>query len=201
MFVLRSDQLIHPGSTQDYDAYQRRSLDISSQQPGFLRELRLVYLGNTARRVMYQMWQEQADRVAYSRSDRWFGLPEGLLAGPAESGFYTGFAAAQDAHIETGQYVLERHLRASNGQQAELEAIEQGLCDMAKGQRGFVGRFCLKFLGNDTSYLRVSIWQSWEELQAWVATPEYVSENEAILGCVVWTSADRYEIGAAAVGR
>ena len=55
--------------------------------------------------------------------------------------------------------------------------------------------------GHRISYLRVSIWQNWEELQAWVATPEYVSENEAILGRVVWTSADRYEVGAAAVGR
>src|SRR5262245_30175976 len=168
MFVLRSDQLVHPASTQDYDDYQRHSLDISSQQPGFLRELRLVYLGNVARRVTYQMWQQQADRVAYARSDRWVRLPEGLLAGPAESGFYAGFAAAQGAHIEAGQYVLERHLRVSNGHQAELEAIELGLCDLAKGQPGFVGRFCLKFLGNDTSYVRVSIWQSWEELQAWV---------------------------------
>ena len=197
MFVLRSEQVISPGSREDYEAYQRKCMEAARHQPGFRGEVRLVYLGNYARRLMYQVWEHQEARLAFSHSDRWVRVPEGLLAGPAQSGFYQIVAQAQDASPEIGHYVIDRHFRVSNGHQEEFEATETGLCDLARGQPGLGARRSLKFLGNDTSYLRISIWRSWEDLQAWVSTAAYVNENDALLGRAVWTSADRYEIVAA----
>lgn len=198
MFVLRSEQVISPGRNEDYAAYQEQSMGAARQQPGFLWEVRLVYLGNFARRLVYQGWETREARLAYSRGERWVRAPSGLLAGPAVTGYYDLLIEAQDSPPSAGHYVVDRHFRVSNGVQDEFEALEAGLCGLAKGQEGFVARSALKFLGNDTSYVRMSIWESWADLESWVQTPAYASENEAILNRVVWTTADRYEIVTAA---
>ncbi len=194
MFVLRSEQVISPGRAEDYDAYQLHSLEAARGQPGFLWEIRLRYLGNYAKRLTYQLWESKEARLTYSRGAAWVRAPHGLLVGPADSGFYAKVAGVQDAPLAVGQYVVDRHFRVSNGVQGEFDALEAGLCDLAKGQPGFVARQGLKFLGNDTSYVRVSIWRSWEDVEQWVSTAEYVAENDAVMGRVVWTTADRYEI-------
>lgn len=36
MFVLRSEQVISPGSREDYEAYQPECMEVARHQPGFL---------------------------------------------------------------------------------------------------------------------------------------------------------------------
>lgn len=198
MFVLRSEQTISPGKTADYLVYQASSMEAVQQQPGFLWDIRMIYLGNYARRLIYQAWESREARLNYSRGSAWVRAPQHLLAGPALSEFYDILAETQDASLAAGHCAVDRHFRVSNGCQQEFEALEAGLSDLAKGQEGFVARHSLKFSGNDTSYMRVSIWESWADLEQWIATPAYAGENDAILSRVVWTSADRYEIEAVA---
>jgi len=201
MFILRSEQVIAPTKQAAFAVYQARSVGVAKEQPGFLWDLRLTYLGNYDRRLIYQAWETRAHRQAYSRGEDWIRAPEGLLVGPALSEFYEVVTEVSDRPPDVGHYVLDRHFRISNGRQEEFEALETGLCELAKGRTGFVSRSGFKFLGNDTSYVRLSVWQSWEALDQWVRTPEYAVENDAILSRVVWTTADRYAIVSAVAGR
>ncbi|MBI2888248.1 MAG: hypothetical protein HYY02_13730 [Chloroflexi bacterium] len=198
MFVLRSEQVLRPDRASEYEEYQEQAMGAIQPVPGFLWEVRLRYLGNYARRLIYQAWDKVESRLAYSRSSQWVRAPEGLLAAPAATDFCATVAQVEVLPFQVGISWVDRQFRLSNGHQEEFEAIETGLCDLALGQPGFVARFILKFFGNDTSYRRVSVWRSWEDLQAWATTPVYVGENDAILGSVVWTSADRYEVLATA---
>lgn len=74
-----------------------------------------MYLGNYARRLVYQVWASKGARLTFSRSDRWVRVPEGLPVGPTQSGFYQIVAQAQDASPEIGQYVTEGSYRDAQG--------------------------------------------------------------------------------------
>ena len=194
MFVFRSEQTISPGKAEEYSDYQKASMDAVRQQPGFLWDAHLIYLGNYARRLVLQGWESKESRLAYSRGSATVRPAEHVLTGPAMTEFYDVVAETRETDLSVGQFVILRHLRLRNGSQAEFEAIEAGLSDLAREQEGFVARSSLKFLGNDTTYLRCSVWHSWADLEQWTATPTYAAENEAIMNHVVWTSADRYEV-------
>lgn len=196
MFITRIEQEISPGRTEDYVRYQELSLAAVMEQPGFLWDIRMMFLGNYARRVTYQAWGSREARLSYSRGADWLRTPQALLVGPATTAFYQLLTDVQVVAPHVGDYVVDRHFRVSNGKQDEFEALEAGLCDLAKDQDGFVARRSLKFLGNDTAYVRMSLWESWASLERWIQTPTYAGENDAILDRVVWTTADRYEVTA-----
>ena len=59
MFVVRSEEIVSPGATREHETYQMQSLEVSRRQPGFIRELRAVYMGNFAHRLVYQMWDNK----------------------------------------------------------------------------------------------------------------------------------------------
>ncbi|MBM2826238.1 MAG: hypothetical protein HW403_302, partial [Dehalococcoidia bacterium] len=124
MFVLRREQTIDFGRVSEYDAYQKQSLEAVKHQPGFLRDLTALSLGNHAHRLLYQIWTSKEAFLAYSRGEHWVRPPEGLEPGIGQSGYYEFVAIGEDMPPDQGHFVIERNFRVINGRQDEFEAAE-----------------------------------------------------------------------------
>jgi heme-degrading monooxygenase HmoA len=189
MLFVRSEHLVTPARIAEYEAFEHESLRAAEHQPGFLRQLVLAALDNPALRIVYQVWESRPARVSFARSAAWVSPPEGMLAGPSEVGFYDVHAGLQEGHAQLDDSVIERRFRIRNGRQAEFEAAEKELCGRVRGQPGFVARRILKFSGNDTAYVRLSMWRTREAMLAWVGSPCYIQEQEPILTMALWSLA------------